>query len=125
MNKELFMEKREQIEKKINQFIDAAKKQHIFMMSGNSRSANIQAKKIRSIFAEIREIGPDGREALLEQIDNKDDAVAALAATYSLKFNTEKSLNTLKRISQKNAGIISFEASQSILRWEEGVWQLE
>jgi len=119
------MDKRELIEKKINQFIDAAKKQHIFMMAGNSRSANIQAKKIRRIFAEIREIGIDAREALLEQIDNNDDAVATLAATYSLKYNTEKSFSALERISQKNSGIISFEASQSMLRWEEGVWKLE
>lgn len=118
------MDKGDQINKVINRFIDASRKQHVLIMAGDSTKANIQSKRIRKAFLEIREIGDEAREALLKQVDNEDDNVAALAATYSLKYNTEKSLAALKRISM-HAGIIGFEAQHAMLRWEEGEWQLE
>lgn len=119
------MERRDHTIKVVDRFIDASKKQHISIMAGDSTKANIQAKRIYKAFLEIREIGNEAREALLEQVDNTDDGVASLAATFSLKYNTEKSLNALKRISEQNTGIIGFEAQQAILRWKEGSWQLE
>jgi len=113
------------IQKIINKFIDASQKHYISTIAGNSRATNNQAKKIRILFTDIQSIGIEAREALLEQVNNDEDSVAIMAATYSLKYNTEKSMSALKRISEKNSGILGFGARQCMQRWEEGVWQLE
>ena len=76
-------------------------------------------------FEEIIAIGENAREALLAQIDNKDDSVAVMAATYSLKYAPVKSQAVLRRIAKDNTGIVGFGAAQAIQRWEEGAWQLE
>lgn len=114
---------KEQLAKLIDSFTDAAKK-HQNAATTNSRKANTQARRIHKIFCEIVEIGDEAREALLQLTDNSDDAVASMAAVYSLNYDTEKSVATLKRIAQK-PGLIGFEARQAIQRWKECTWQLE
>jgi plasmid maintenance system killer protein len=115
----------ENIDRLINDFVEAAKNSYEATLSGNSRKANIQAKRIHQVFAKITMIGDSAREALLKQVDNEDDAVASLAAAYSLKYNTEKAKAALKRISENNTGILGFGAEQALERWKEGTWQLE
>ncbi len=113
------------IDQLIADFVKTAKKSHEATLSGDSRKVNIQAKRIHHVFKKISMIGNSAREALLKQVDNDDDAVASLAATYSLKYNTEKAKAALKRISENNTGILGFGAEQALKRWQEGTWQLE
>lgn len=114
-----------QIDRLISDFKQAAKKHHSVTMSGNSRQVNRQAKRIHRTFLRIVKIGESARKELLAQIDNEDDAVALMAATYSLKYDPEKSKAKLRQLARDNKGIIGFEAEQAIQRWEEGMWQLE
>lgn len=117
--------KHKSIDRLINDFVEAARKYHDATMSGNSRKANLQVKQMHQAFLEITKIGESARKALLEQADNKDDAVALMAATYSLKYDPEKSKAVLRRLAKDNTGIIGFGAAQAIQRWGEGSWQLE
>ena len=116
---------KEKILKLVNTFVDSAKKYHQATMYGNSRSANAQVKRMNKAFMEITLLGDNAREALLRQIDNKDNAVALMVATYSLKYSPKKALSTLERLAKNDTGIIGFGAEQAIQRWNEGEWHLE
>jgi hypothetical protein len=112
------------IDKTVNDFVQAAKKHYAATMMGDPETTNRYARKLHGIFQKIVALGNDARDKLLAKTDDDDAAVAAMAAVYSLKYNTEKSLAALKRIAS-DPGIIGFEAQQAIKRWEEGAWQLE
>ena len=111
------------INKLIENFIDAAEKHHEATTT-DFRRANKQAKRIHKIFLEIVESGTSAREALLQLSTHDNLAVASMATVYSLKYNPEKSLAVLKQIAQ-TPGVIGFEAKHAIQRWEEGAWELE
>ena len=114
----------ESLEKILNVFIEASIKHNAAIMQGDSKTANLQARRIHKSFLEIINIGRDGREALLKLVDHTDPSVVAMAATYSLKYNAEKSLSILRKIS-KDPGLIGLRAAQSIKNWESGTWELE
>lgn len=112
------------IDKTVNDFVQAAKKHYAATMTGDHESANRQAKELHKAFQNIVALGSDARDALLAKTNDDDAAVAAMAAVYSLKHNTERSLTALKRIAA-DPGLIGLEAQQALKRWEEGTWQLE
>lgn len=112
------------IQKLLTNFSLAAKKHYDAQLLGDWKTANSQAKKFDSAFLELIKLGEDGRQALLTLIDSDELAVATMAATYSLKYSTEKALSVLARIA-KEPGFIGFQAEQSIKRWNEGNWKLE
>jgi hypothetical protein len=114
----------ERIDKLIEDFSTAARKHHEATMQGHWQETNRQARNISRAFHRITEAGDSARQALLAQVHNDDLAVASSAAVFSLKYDTERSLEALQRIA-KEPGIIGFGAKQAILRWEEGEWQLE
>ncbi len=113
-----------QIDKLVAHFVKAARKHYEATMTGNWRETNKQAKRIRKAFQGIRKIGENARQALLAQTENQDLAVASMAATYSLKCNTQQAQTVLQRIA-KEPGIIGFEAQQALQRWKEGDWHLD
>jgi len=47
-----------------------------------------------------------------------------MAAVFLLRYKTADALAVLRELSKKR-GIIGFEASEAIKRWEEGTWQLD
>jgi len=114
----------ERLKKPIGVFVEASVKHNAAIMQGDWKTANAQARRIHRSFLQLIGAGGDGREALLKLTDHPDWAVAAMAATYSLKFNPEKSLSVLKQIS-KDPGLIGLRAAQSIRNWESGTWELE
>ena len=113
----------DKIQELIDKFIQAAKK-HQDSSLANWRMANLEAKKLQQIFLELIVGGQMAREALLKLVDSEESGVSLMAAVYSLKYNPEKSLKTLKTL-EKRPGFIGFQAEQAIKRWEEGSWQLE
>ena len=114
----------ERIANLIADFVVATEKYHEATKQGNWQEVNKYAKHISRQFREIVETGDVARQALLEEVDNGDLGVASMAAAYSLKYATERSLAALRRIA-KEPGIIGFGAKQALMRWEEGDWQLE
>jgi hypothetical protein len=113
----------DQIDELIADFVMASKKQHEATMQGRWQEGNKYVRSISRSFRKIVQRGESAREALLAQIDNADLAVASMAAAYSLKYDTERSLAALQRIA-KEPGIIGFSAKQTLMRWEEGDWHL-
>lgn len=114
----------ERIANLIADFVATTKKHHEATKQGHWQETNKYAKHISRIFREIAKIGDIARQALLEEVDNNDLVVASMAATYSLKYATERSLAALRRIARE-PGVIGFGAQQALMRWEEGDWQLE
>lgn len=113
-----------EIQQMITKFAVASYKHQEAIMEGNSRKANRHAKQIAETFQKIVTTGELARKALLQLTQSEDDAVAAMAATFSLKYATDEAIAVLKRIA-KRPDLLGFRSEQAIKRWEEGTWQLE
>jgi hypothetical protein len=114
----------DQIENLIQDFVRFTENHYKATIVGDWREANKNAKKVHKTFLHIVKLGIEGREALLALTENESSYVALMAATYSLKYNTEKALATLKKFTN-TPGFAGFGAQQTIKRWDEGTWQLE
>ena len=68
--------------------------------------------------------GDVGRDALRPLLFDARQAVRVSAAVFLLRHCTVEALTVLKRES-KGTGFLSFEASQALLRWQEGSWALD
>ncbi len=94
------------------------------MQRGDWAANNHWVRKQVKVFRKVVELGTPVRDELLKLLDHENPVVAKSAATFSLKYATERSTEVLKRIA-KEPGIVGFEAQQALLRWQEGSWQLE
>jgi carbamate kinase len=112
------------IERRIENFVKAARAHYAATLAGDHEKVNAQAKSLQRAFQEIVALGDVGRDALLVKAENEEVAVAAMAAVYSLRHNTAKAIEILRHIAMQ-PGLIGFEAQQALQRWEEGSWQLE
>jgi len=88
----------------------------------NEERANTSAQMIAGLHRSIIDSGECGRQALLELVDDNDPVVAGMAAVYSIRYNSERSLATLRRVSLV-PGLLGFRAQIAIERWESGEWQ--
>jgi hypothetical protein len=111
------------IQELIDKLVQATKK-HQSSSLIDWRTANKEANMIHKIFLEVTQGGQIARETLLKLVDSEESDVSLMAAVYSLKYNPEKSLATLRKLA-KLPGFTGFQAEQAIKRWEEGSWQLE
>ncbi len=112
------------VDEAVSAFVEATKLHYQATLAGNYKITNKYAQIIDEAFRKIVAMGVEARQALLANVDDDDNAVASMAAVYSLKFNPERALDALRRIADK-PGLIGFGAQQAIQRWEEGTWQLE
>lgn len=108
----------------VTAFVEASRRHYQATLDGDYKVANREVDQINELFSKVRERGPEAREALVQIATSADDAAAVMAAAYSLKYDPERSLLALKRLS-KSSGILGFKASQAIKRWTSGEWQLE
>jgi hypothetical protein len=84
--------------------------------------ANSCAGMIAGLHRSIVDSGEDGRQALLELVDDKDPVVAGMAAVYSIRYDSRRCLSTLRRVALV-PGLLGFRARVAIERWESGEWQ--
>ena len=112
------------VEKNIEIFIEESVNHNAAIEIGDHKKANNAAKKIDKSFENIKKFGREGREALLELLDHERKEVSAMAAAYSLKYNPDKSLKVLKKLS-KDKGILGFRASKAIETYQSGKWAIE
>lgn len=113
-----------EIQQLITKYAVAAHKHQEAIMEGNSRKANRQAKQIAETFQKIITTGELARKALLQLTQSEDEAVAVMAATFSLKYATGEAIAVLRRVA-KRPDLLGFRSEQAIKRWEEGTWRLE
>ena len=92
---------------------------------GDTRQANIHARRYIRAFDGIRKIGDEGREALAELLKHERDDVQVMAASFLLRYRTDECKKVLKRIAEENHGILSFGASQALERWNDKTWELD
>lgn len=111
-----------EIDQIIEDFADAAKKHYDALSVGNSIRANKAAKDLDDLFGKIERIGEVAQESLLSLTNSSDDRIALMASVYSFRYNHEKALDTLDRLSYKQ-GLLGFTARQAIKRWNEGAWK--
>jgi hypothetical protein len=113
-----------EVEKLVKQFADSVRAQNQAIMEANHKLGNKYANKYLDCFRKLSKIGIEGKEALVTLFDHEDLGVRTAAAAFLLNYKTEEALEILREIS-KGEGLIPFEASEAIKRWEEGNWKLE
>ncbi len=118
------MSKKHDYKKLVEQFAEAAEKSFEAALKGDWRENNKWVKRQVKAFQQIIEIGDVARDELLTLLEYENLAIAKSAAVFSLKYATQQSIVTLKKIAQE-PGMLGFEAKQALQRWEEGNWQLE
>jgi hypothetical protein len=83
--------------------------------------ANAHSRVINGLYAAIIYEGDVGREALLALFDSESQVVAGMAAVYSLRYDSTRSLEVLRQLAGQD-GLLGFRASVAIERWESGEW---
>jgi hypothetical protein len=68
--------------------------------------------------------GDAGREALTSLFTHDDVNVRVTAAAFLLRYAEERARAVLTAAA-KGRGLVAFEASQALQRWEEGEWELD
>lgn len=85
----------------------------------------MEIKKINAIYKSIKNQGSDAMDKLLDLIYSDKPEVSALAATYCMRFNPEKCLAVLRKLSDKDIPHISFAAKLAIQNWNNNEWYID
>ena len=115
---------REEIHKSVQDFAHSVIQQTEAIGRGDHRRGNKYAKRYIAAFEKLRAIGDAGRDALASLLTDPRADVRAMAATFLLRHRTEEALDVL-RAEATGEGIVAFEASEAIKRWEEGTWSID
>ena len=99
------------------------------IMAGDARVGNRHAKKYIRAWDQLRTKGDEGRDALSHLFTHHRPDVRVSAAACLLKHRTEEAKLVLQEAAKNCSGLVSFEASQALQRWEEhagdGHWGLD
>lgn len=94
------------------------------IMAGDAKVGNRHATKYIRAWEQLRSTGDEGRDALALLFNHHRPDVRVAAAACLLKHRTEKAKLVLQEATKLD-GLVSFEASQALQRWEEGDWHLD
>ena len=107
----------------VKEFSQRAIEHHKYSLEGNYKRGNTEIKKINIVYNSIKEQG--NIKELLQLIYSDLPEVACLAATYCMKFNPEKCLAVLDRLSKEDTSLIGFSAECTIKNWKNGEWYID
>jgi hypothetical protein len=91
---------------------------------GDSKTANKHVDKCLAVFDKLRAHGDAGRNALAVLFTHPRMDVRVSAAALLLRHRTAEAKAVLEEAA-KGTGLVPFEASQALKRWEEGTWALD
>ncbi|HZH76761.1 MAG TPA: DUF2019 domain-containing protein [Archangium sp.] len=91
---------------------------------GDSKTANKHVVQCLAVFDKLRAHGDTGRDALTVLFTHPRMDVRVSAAALLLRHRTAEAKAVLKEAA-KGKGLVPFEASQALKRWEEGTWALD
>ena len=94
------------------------------IMGGDAKIGNKHAKKAIAAFMQLRASGDAGRDALAVLFTHPRMDVRVSAAALLLRYRTAEAKAVLEEAA-KGMGLVPFEASQALKRWEEGTWALD
>lgn len=106
----------------LQRFAVAAMAHHEALEAMDEECANAHARVIAGLHRSIIGEGETGREALLAMVDDANPVVAGMAAVYSIRHNSVRSLAVLERVALE-PGLLGFRAGVAVERWESGEWQ--
>ena len=85
--------------------------------------ANYYAKKYIKCIKKIFSFGENGKKEFARLLNHENMDIRVAAASILLDYKTDESMEVLKAAS-KSKDFIGFCASECILRWQEGTWEL-
>jgi hypothetical protein len=94
------------------------------IFGGDAKTGNKHAKKAVAVFLELRSRGDAGRDALAILFTHPSMDVRTAAAAFLLRHRTAEAKAVLEEAA-RGKGLIPFEASEALKRWEEGTWALD
>ncbi len=107
----------------LEEFSQLAIDGHKFTLDGNYKQRNKIAKKTVKVYEEIKKQGE--QEELLQLIYSDIPEVASLSAVYCLRYNPEKCLVVLQKLSKQNIPFISSGAVYAIRNWNNNEWYID
>lgn len=108
----------------VAQFAEDVEQQTEAIKRGDYRTGNRHAKRYIAAFGKLREFGDPGRDALCALLTHERPDVRVTAAAYLLRYRTTDAIEVLREAA-KGSGLIAFEASEAIKRWDEKSWALD
>ncbi len=109
------MDDETRLERLLHRFALAARAHHAAMESLDEERAAAQARMIAGLHQALMKEGGHAGERLLDLVDSPDPIVAGMAAVYSLRVDTSRSLAALHRVSNE-PGLLGFRAEVAIAR---------
>jgi hypothetical protein len=91
---------------------------------GDAKTANKHVSQCLAAFDKLRAHGDAGRDALAVLFTHPRMDVRTSAAALLLRHRTAEAKAVLEEAA-KGKGLVPFEASQALKRWEEGTWALD
>ncbi|ATB32776.1 DUF2019 domain-containing protein [Melittangium boletus] len=111
-------------EKLVEEFAYHVQAQTEQIVAGDAKVGNKHAKKSIAAFMQLRAGGDAGRDALAVLFTHPRMDVRVSAATLLLRHRTAEAKAVLEEAA-KGKGLVPFEASEALKRWEDGTWALD
>jgi hypothetical protein len=107
----------EQVQKALDQFLEAAEKHTLATEEGDYQTANANHELIRVAIDELD--GGNRRDALLSFLEHPNFGVQVWASASLLKRFPDEAISALERIAALD-GIIAFNAKMTLQEWRAG-----
>jgi hypothetical protein len=111
-------------EELVKEFADCVAAQSSAITRGDAETGNVFAARYIRAFHLLRDMGDAGRDALVILFTDDRAEVRITAACYLLRHSGERARQVLEK-EAAGRGLTAFSASQALLRWAEGAWDLD
>ncbi|RKG68978.1 DUF2019 domain-containing protein [Corallococcus sp. CA054B] len=112
------------LEKLVEQVAKHVAAQTDAIWQGDSKTGNKHARKYGAAIDQLLAHGDPGRNALLVLLKHERMDVRVMAAAHLLRYRTAEARAVLEEAA-KGQGLVPFEASEALKRWDEGTWSLD
>jgi len=112
----------ERLARMVSRFAVAARAHGDSLAELDDVRAAAHVRLLTGLYAGICREGEAGREAFLLLLESGDDAVAGMAAVFSLSSSPERALKVLRRLAAAD-GLLGFRARYAVELWEKGEWR--
>ena len=112
------------LEKLVEEFAENVAAQTNAVFRGDAKTGNKHANRYIAAFKKLRAHGNAGRDALASLFTHPNPDVRTTAAAFLLRYRTVEAKAILEEAA-RGEGIVAFESSEALKRWEEGTWALD
>jgi hypothetical protein len=112
------------LERLVEEFARNVAAQTEAIFRGDAKTGNKHAEKYIAAFKKLRAHGNTGRDALATLFTHPNMDVRTTAAAFLLRYRTAEAKAILEEAA-KGKGLVAFESSEALKRWQEGTWALD